>query len=80
MGHIRYKMDIMKALRNAGFSSYRILKDRLIPQSTTTKLRRGDTSINVSSVAALCRLLHCQPGDLLEYVEDVPEDARHTKT
>ena len=79
VGHIRYKVDIMQALRNVGISSYKILREGLIPQSTTTKLRRGDTSINLSSVATICHLLHCQPGDLLEYVEDGPEDAQDSQ-
>ena len=73
MGTIRYRLDIMQALRERGISSYRILRDGLIPQSTTTKLRRGDTSISLSSVATLCRLLDCQPGDILEYVPDEDE-------
>ena len=74
MGAIRYRLDILQALRERGISSYRILREGLIPQGTMTKLRRGDTSISLSSVATLCRLLHCQPGDLLEYVPDEGED------
>lgn len=73
MGAIRYRLDIMQALRERGITSYRILRENLIPQGTMTKLRRGDTSINLSSVATLCHLLHCQPGDLLEYVPDEDE-------
>ena len=79
MGAIRYRLDIMQALRERGITSYRILRENLIPQGTMTKLRRGDTSINLSSVATLCHLLHCQPGDLLEYVEDGPEDAQDSQ-
>lgn len=79
MGAIRYRLDIMQALRERGITSYRILRENLIPQGTMTKLRRGDTSINLSSVATLCHLLHCQPGDILEYVEDGPEDAQDSQ-
>lgn len=79
MGAIRYRLDIMQALRERGITSYRILRENLIPQGTMTKLRRGDTSINLSSVATLCHLLHCQPGDILEYVEDGQEDAQDSQ-
>ena len=73
MGAIRYRLDILQALRERGITSYRILRDGLIPQGTMTKIRRGDTGITLASVATLCRLLDCQPGDLLEYVPDEDE-------
>lgn len=30
-------------------------------------------AIRLSTLNAICRALHCQPGDLLEYVEDPDE-------
>lgn len=36
-----------------------------------SRIRTGKVSaIRFSTLDALCRELHCQPGDLLEYVED----------
>lgn len=79
MGHIRYRVDVLDALKRAGISSYRIYKDKLLPQSTLQRIREGNTSVNVGSIATLCGLLHCQPGDILEYVEDGPEDAQDSQ-
>ena len=31
-------------------------------------------AIRLSTLAAICKALHCQPGDILEYVEDPDEE------
>ena len=41
-----------------------------IGESTIQKLRTGNTSINLGSLEIVCDILHCQPGDLVEWVED----------
>lgn len=35
-------------------------------------------AIRFSTLEAICKALHCQPGDLLEYIEDVPQDHRQS--
>ncbi|MGX7351684.1 helix-turn-helix domain-containing protein [Enterococcus canis] len=38
-----------------------------------SKLKNGHVSaVRFSTLSALCRVLNCQPGDLLEYEEDSP--------
>ena len=64
---IRYKVDILQELKNAGYSSYRLQKEKLLATSTLNKLRNGDTTITVVSLNAICDMLECQPGDLLEW-------------
>jgi len=79
MGAIRYRFDMLEALKEKGWSTYRILKapveERPFGQSTVQKLRKGDTSLTLANLAKLCELLEKQPGDLLEYV---PDDDRPT--
>lgn len=60
--------NVLGKLVAAGYTTYRIRKDKLIPESTMQKLRSGGT-VTTETVDTLCRLLHCQPGDLMEYVE-----------
>lgn len=69
---IVYK-DIISKLKSAGYTSYVIRQEALIPQKTLTSLRNNDP-ITTKTLDTLCRLLECQPGDLLEYVEDTPEE------
>lgn len=66
---ISYKIDILNALKNRGFSTYKIRKEKLLAESTVQALRRGDL-ISLDNVARICSMLQCQPGDILEYAED----------
>ena len=63
-----YKINVTEALKAVGYSSYRIRKENLLGQATMQKLRDGE-SISLESLATVCRLLNCQPGDILEYKE-----------
>ena len=71
---IRYKIDAMSALKDAGYNSYRIQKEKLLSSTTTQKLRHGDTSLTIENLNTICELLQCQPGDILEWVPDEEED------
>jgi putative transcriptional regulator len=56
-------------LKEKGFSSYRLRKEKLISQSTLQKLRTGDGIIDSRTIQRLCAMLNCQPGDIMEYVD-----------
>jgi len=61
-----YKFDILQALKNAGFNTNRIRKEKLFSESTLQKFRSGEM-VHTSNIDTICRLLNCQPGDILEY-------------
>lgn len=67
---IRYKMNVLQALKEAGYTTYRLQKEKLISAGTVQKIRDGDTSLSIEMVNTICDLLHCQPGDLLEWYPD----------
>lgn len=64
-----YKIDVLSALVTAGFSTYRLRKEKLLPEGTIQHLRNNEP-INFSSLGSICKMLDCQPGDLLEYVNE----------
>lgn len=66
---IVYKVDIIKALKEAGYSTYRIRKEKILGEATLQKIRNGDP-VSWENISVICRLLNCQPGDILEYVPD----------
>lgn len=66
---IRYKFDVLPALKAAGYNTTRLRREKLLAESTIQQLRNGDL-VSWANVERLCHLLQCQPGDLLEYVED----------
>ena len=66
---ITYRIDVLAALKEAGYSSYRIRKEKLMGEATLQKIRNNDL-VSWENIATLCRLLNCQPGDILEYVPE----------
>lgn len=66
---IRYKIDILSALKNKGFSSYRIRKEKLLGESTLQKIRQNEL-VSWENIDKICFLLECQPGDILEYIKE----------
>lgn len=66
---IKYKFDVLQALKSAGFNTSRIRKEKLLAESTLQKLR-SDEMVAISNIDTICRLLNCQPGDILEYTEE----------
>lgn len=72
---IKYKIDVLAALKAAGYNTNRIRKEKLLSESTLQRLRKGEL-INGENLGKLCELLRCQPGDILEYVpEELPSRA-----
>lgn len=71
VGEIRYKIDVIGALKEAGFNSGHIRKNHLLAEGTMQSLRERKP-VTFTNLAKLCRLLDCQPGDILEYVPDDP--------
>lgn len=70
---IRYKLEVLPALKAVGYSSARLRKEKLIGEREMTSIRRGEIC-SKSKLDLICKLLSCQPGDLLEYVPDAPDD------
>ena len=67
-----FKINVLQALKDKGYSTYRIKNEKLLSQSTLQKLREGKP-VSWENIEAFCRLLEMQPGDLLEYKSDTLE-------
>ena len=63
---------MLKRLDEKGITSYTVKRDGIIGQATFRKIKEGG-DIDTRTIAKMCEVLECQPGDLLEYVPD--EDA-----
>ena len=66
---IKYKIDILDALKAAGYTTYRLRKDKILGETTISKLRAGEV-VGPASLDTLCRILKKQPGDLIKYTPD----------
>ena len=67
---IRYRLEILKELKKAGYSSYRLRQEKVLGEGTLQQLRAGNTNISVETIGTICNILSCQPGDLIEWVPD----------
>jgi len=66
-----FKYDkLFVLLQERGITSYRIRKDNIISQAALTKMKNGEGNIDTRTLERLCSVLKCQPGDIMEYVED----------
>lgn len=66
---IRYKVDILAALKDAGYNTNRLRKEHLLAEGVIQSLREGKY-IALQNIDKICALLDCQPADLLEYVKE----------
>ncbi len=66
---IVYKIDIMKLLREKGYTTYTLRKKNILSQSTIECLR-DKKPISFDTLAKICEILNMQPSDIIEYVPD----------
>lgn len=66
---IVYKIDILPELKAAGYNTGRIRREKLMGEATLQKIRDGEL-VSYNNLNIICRLLQCQPGDLIEWIED----------
>lgn len=64
-----YKIDVMQALKEKGYTTYKLRAEKLLSESTLQKLRMNK-GVAWENIETLCRLLDCQPADLIEYVKE----------
>ena len=66
---LQYKIDVLAALKEKGITTYKIRQEKILSESTVQKLR-ASKGVSWENLETLCRLLDCQPGDLMEYIPD----------
>ena len=65
---LQFKIDVVSAPKEKGYTTYRIRNEKILSESTVQKLRAGK-GVSWENIETLCRLLECQPADLMEYVD-----------
>lgn len=67
---LRYD-KLFNILKERGLTSTYWLRQNGFHPAVVNKLKKGER-VNSDTISALCALLGCQPGDIMEYVEDEP--------
>ncbi len=70
---LRYKMNVLTALKEAGYTTGRIRNEKIMGEQMLQKIRKGDEMPSWGTIETLCKLLNCQPGDIVEYVPEKEE-------
>ena len=66
---LRYKVDILATLKEKGYNTNKIRVEGLFSQSTLQKFR-NQQGVSWDNLETLCRLIDCQPSDLIEYTKE----------
>ncbi len=68
---IIYKINILQALKEKGYNTPRLRREKLLPESVLQMIRDGHM-VSYNKLEVICKLLDCQPGDLIGYA--VPDE------
>ena len=66
---MQYKTDVIAALKEAGYNTSRIRKDKIMGEAMLQKIRSGQM-VSWATLETVCDLLDCQPGDIIAFVRD----------
>lgn len=69
---LHYKVDVFQLLKNNGYNTYVIRKEKIMSETMVQKLRKQQM-VSWATFDLICRLTNSQPGDILEYVPDDEE-------
>lgn len=64
---LRYKINVLAALKEKGYNTNRLRKEKLLGESTIQQLRKGEL-VSWNNIDRICTMLECQPGDLVEHI------------
>ncbi len=67
-----YKIDVLEKLKERGYSTYRLRKEKLLGEATIQSLRENKL-VSWENIGRLCSLLECQPGDIIMFSEEENE-------
>ncbi|MCI9325083.1 transcriptional regulator [bacterium 1xD8-48] len=70
---IRINLDVEMAKQKKGLTELAGEVDITLANLSILKNNKAK-AVRLSTLNAICKALHCQPGDLMEYVEDEKEE------
>ena len=64
-----YKFDVLETLKESGYNTTRLRKEKLLGENAIQSLRRGEM-VGIIALEKICSLLDMQPGNIIKYVEN----------
>ena len=66
---IVYKLDVIQALKDKGYNTNRIRKEKIMGEAMLQKLRSGQM-VSWATLETICALLQCDVGDILHFTAE----------
>lgn len=63
-----YKIDVLESLKEAGYTTTRLRKEKLLGENAIQYIREGKP-VGAKALDSLCKLLDMQPGNIIKYIE-----------
>lgn len=70
-----YKFDVLETLKESGYNTTRLRKEKLLGENAIQSLRKGEM-VGIIALEKICSLLDMQPGNIIKYVEN-DEELKH---
>lgn len=64
-----YKFDVLEELKESGYNTTRLRKEKLIGENAIQSLRKNEM-VGIKTLEKICSLLDMQPGNIIKYVEN----------
>lgn len=66
---------LLAIFKEKNITSYTVKKEKIISSGVYDKLTKQENPrVDTDTLNKLCKYLHCQPGDIMEYVEEKEEN------
>lgn len=63
---INYKIDVLGKLKEAGYNTNRLRKEKILGEATIQKLRENKP-VSWNNISTICELLDCKIEDILVF-------------
>lgn len=67
---LTYKIDVLETLKESGYNTTRLRKEKLLGENAIQSLRHGEM-VGIIALEKICSILDMQPGNIIKYVENV---------
>lgn len=64
--------NLWKVMKEKGVTQYALIKHHHISPGQIMRLKRNE-SVSTHTIEVFCKILKCQVGDIMEYIEDDEE-------
>lgn len=67
-----YKLNVLEALKEKGYNTTKLRKEKLLGENAIQSLRHGEM-VGIIALEKICALLDMQPGNIIKYVDNTEE-------